>query len=61
MGGGLMLAMVACMILGSFVLQYMGWINNSLFNQKETYLLVFGFFCMGGIGLVDDYMNIQGT
>jgi UDP-N-acetylmuramyl pentapeptide phosphotransferase/UDP-N-acetylglucosamine-1-phosphate transferase len=43
----------------SFVLKDYGFINNSLFNRQETYIILFGFFSMGLIGLVDDFLNIK--
>ncbi|MEI7919670.1 MAG: hypothetical protein WCH65_05820 [bacterium] len=44
----------------SYLLKDYGRINNSLFNRQETYILLFGFFSMGLIGLIDDYLNIKG-
>jgi len=31
----------------SFVLQQLGYINNTLFTREETYIILFGFFGMG--------------
>ncbi|MEI6673133.1 MAG: hypothetical protein WCL02_07630 [bacterium] len=50
---------MACMIGLSFILKHYGFINNTLFNRQETYVLLFGFFSMGLIGLVDDFLNIK--
>ena len=44
----------------SYLLQHYGLINNTLFNRQETYVILFGFFSMGLIGLVDDFLNIRG-
>lgn len=59
MWGGIFLLVMGIMIAASFVLQHFGWINNTLFNRQETYILLFGFFAMGLIGLVDDILNIK--
>lgn len=59
MGGGLFLLFVLLMILVSILLQQAGWIKNSLWSQEETYIVLFGFFSMGLIGLVDDWLNIK--
>ena len=53
------LIVMLVMILGSFLLQHFGWIGNSLWNAKESYIILFGFFSMGLIGLVDDFLNIK--
>lgn len=60
MWGWLFLVIVAVMILISFVLQHYDLINNTLFNRNETYILLFWFFSMGCIGLLDDILNIKG-
>ncbi len=60
MGGGLFLIIVLLMIIWSFIIQYMGYTNNSLRSREETYILLFGFFSMGIIGLLDDILNIRG-
>lgn len=59
MGGGLFLIIVLLMILWSFIIQHLGYTNNSLRSREETYILLFGFFSMGVIGLVDDILNIR--
>ncbi len=41
--------------------EYLGVsIRYSLWNRNETYLSLFTILAVGGIGLVDDYMNILG-
>ena len=47
------------MIALSFLIQKLGIINFSLWNPQETYIILFGFFSMGLIGLVDDFLNIK--
>ncbi|GHW03022.1 phospho-N-acetylmuramoyl-pentapeptide-transferase [candidate division SR1 bacterium] len=59
MGGGLFLLIMGLMIGASVILQKLGWITNSLRNQQETYIILFGFFSMGLIGLIDDILNIK--
>jgi phospho-N-acetylmuramoyl-pentapeptide-transferase len=55
---GLLLFIVMCMILWSFVIQDRWWTNNALVNRSETYIVIFGFFAMGLVWLVDDILNI---
>jgi UDP-N-acetylmuramyl pentapeptide phosphotransferase/UDP-N-acetylglucosamine-1-phosphate transferase len=59
MGGGLFLLIMLVMIVVSLLFQYRGRIENSLWNQQETYIILFGFFSMGTIGLIDDILNIK--
>ncbi len=59
MGGALILATVFFMVIISIILQKFGFINHSLFNQKETYLSLFTLFTVGLLGGVDDFMNIK--
>ncbi|MDO4713556.1 MAG: hypothetical protein Q4B28_02680 [bacterium] len=59
MGGGLFIIIMLIMIGISILLQQAGYISNSLRNTKETYIILFGFFSMGIIGLVDDFLNIK--
>jgi UDP-N-acetylmuramyl pentapeptide phosphotransferase/UDP-N-acetylglucosamine-1-phosphate transferase len=59
MGGGLFLIVMLAMILVSICFQKRGIITNSLRNQQETYIILFGFFSMGIIGLIDDILNIK--
>ena len=44
----------------SFLLQQLGYINNTLLTRQETYIILFGFFGMGIWGLIDDRLNIKG-
>jgi UDP-N-acetylmuramyl pentapeptide phosphotransferase/UDP-N-acetylglucosamine-1-phosphate transferase len=48
------------MVFMSIVLQKIGLTNNSLLNQRETYLSLFTLFTVGLLGGVDDWMNIKG-
>jgi phospho-N-acetylmuramoyl-pentapeptide-transferase len=60
MGGGIFLIVMILMIGLSFVLKKFDFVNNTLIARQETYILLFGFFSMGLIGLVDDILNIKG-
>lgn len=53
------LIIVLIMVLGSFVIQYLWYTNNSLLTRSETYMPLFAFFSMGILWFVDDWFNIQ--
>jgi phospho-N-acetylmuramoyl-pentapeptide-transferase len=59
MGGALFLLVMAIMVAISFLIWDQDFINNHLFNRNETYILLFALFSMGGLGLIDDIVNIQ--
>lgn len=59
MWGGLFLIVMAFMVLLSFGIQKLWLTNNTLFNRQETYILLFAFFSMWLLGLVDDILNIK--
>ena len=56
---GMFLIVMLVMVIGSFLLQYFGWIENSLWNARESYIILFWFFSMGLIVLIDDFLNIK--
>lgn len=56
----IILLIVFFMIIVSIALQKSGFINNSLFNQKETYLTLFTLATVGILWAIDDFMNIRG-
>lgn len=60
MGGGLFLLVMWIMIAISYFLQYKGIINNTLVSRQETYVLLFGFFSLWLLWLLDDFLNIRG-
>lgn len=60
MGWLVILWVVFFMVALSMFLQYLGLINNSLLNQKETYLSLFTFATVGILWAIDDYMNVRG-
>lgn len=59
MGWWIFLLVMGLMIWISYILQDLDRINNALFNRQETYIILFGFFSMWFIGLVDDFLNIK--
>jgi phospho-N-acetylmuramoyl-pentapeptide-transferase len=59
MWGAIILFTVFFMVLLSMILQWTWLINNSLFNQKETYLSLFTLLTVGWLWLVDDFFNIR--
>lgn len=59
MWGALILLTVFLMVFISVLLQKFWLTNNSLLNQKETYLSLFTLLTVGVLGWVDDYMNIK--
>jgi len=58
-GWWLFLVVMLFMIWWAEILQYRDVINNSLVNRQETYIILFGFFSMGALWLVDDYLNVK--
>ena len=54
------LFVMALMVIISIILQQAWYINNSLFNRSETYVLLFAFFSMWFLWLVDDILNVRG-
>jgi phospho-N-acetylmuramoyl-pentapeptide-transferase len=60
MWGAIILGSVFLMVLVSIILQKFWYTNNSLLNQKETYLSLFTLFTVWLLGWVDDWMNIKG-
>ena len=59
LGWGLFLLIMIVMIVVSLILQKRGYVTHSLRNQKETYIILFWFFSMGILWLVDDIINLK--
>jgi len=59
MWGWLMILVVLIMVWISFILQKYWFVKNTLVTRQETYILLFGFFSMWLIWLIDDYLNIK--
>ncbi len=56
---GLFLLIMLIMIWLSYIIKDIWRTNNTLFNRQETYIILFGFFSMGIIWLVDDILNLK--
>ncbi len=56
----IILIIVFLMVLFSIILQKFSFINNSLLNQKETYLALFTLFFVGILWAIDDFLNVRG-
>jgi len=56
----LFIFIMAIMIWISFFLKWKGWTTFSLITRSETYILLFGFFSMWLIWIIDDFLNIRG-
>jgi phospho-N-acetylmuramoyl-pentapeptide-transferase len=50
---------IILMVLLSILMQKLWFINNSLFNQQETYLPLFTLLSIWGLWLIDDYLNAK--
>ncbi len=59
MGWWVILWTVFFMVLVSIILQKTWFTNNSLLNQRETYLSLFTLAAVGWLGAIDDWMNIK--
>jgi len=55
----LFLIIMWVMIGVSYLLKSYDLINNALLERWETYIILFWFFSMGLLGLLDDYLNIK--
>ncbi len=59
MWAALILFVTFIIVFWSVILEYLWYINYSLFNQRETYIILFAFFSMGLLWLLDDFLNIK--
>jgi len=60
MGGGIFLIVTLLLVLLPLGIQQAWLTNNSLITRQETYIILFAFFSMWSLGLVDDWLNILG-
>jgi phospho-N-acetylmuramoyl-pentapeptide-transferase len=69
MGGAIIISIILIIAIISVFIQYSGnslseiigvSFRYSLWNRRETYLVIFTLVSVGIIGMVDDYMNIRG-
>lgn len=59
MWGWIFLIVVWILVLSSYIIQYFWYTNNSLITREETYILLFWFFSMWILWLIDDFLNIN--
>lgn len=55
----LIIFVVAVLVLFSYVLNWLWLITFTLVERSETYIILFAFFSMWFLGLIDDYLNIK--
>ena len=55
----LILGTVFFMVLISILMQAIWLIDNSLFDRKETYIILFTLFTVWSLWAIDDFMNIK--
>lgn len=55
---GVFLLIMLFLVWLSFGIQHAWITNNSLVTRQETYILLFAFFSMGILWLIDDWLNI---
>lgn len=69
MGGAIIIGIILMIVIISVITQYYGSslseifgvsFRYSLWNRRETYIVIFTLVSVGLIGMVDDYMNIRG-
>lgn len=59
MGGIVFFLVMGIMITWSWLAAHYGYINHTLVSRQETYIILFAFFGMGGLGLIDDYIKLK--
>jgi phospho-N-acetylmuramoyl-pentapeptide-transferase len=60
MGGVLIWGVTLLTVILSRFMSYMGWIDKSLLQRKETYLPLATLFATAVLGAIDDLYNIKG-
>lgn len=60
MGGLVIVLVVVVAVILSRVFSYLGWIDHSLLNRRETYIPIFTLVSCAILGGVDDWFNIKG-
>jgi len=59
--GGILIWGVTLLVVGfSRLMSYLGVVDHSLWNRKETYLPLFTLIAVALLGAVDDWFNIKG-
>jgi len=59
MGGIVILFSIVLTIVISRIFSYFGIIEHSILNRGETYLPILTMIAVGGLGVIDDYLNIK--
>jgi len=59
MGGIVILLSVLGTVVVSRILAYFGWIDASILSRGETYLPIVTLAVVGGLGVIDDLLNIR--
>jgi len=59
MGWALILFVTALFVIVTLILQKLWYLKYSLLERRETYIILFAFFSMGILWLIDDYLNIK--
>lgn len=60
MGGAIIVGSILAAVILSRVFSYLGWIDHSLLNRKETYIPLFTLISCAILGGIDDWLNIKG-
>ncbi len=60
MGGAVIIFTVLFCVLLSRLFAYLGWIDHSLLNRKETYIPLFTLASCALLGGIDDWLNLKG-
>lgn len=60
MGGIVFFIVMILMMWWSWIASYYGYINHTLVSRQETYIILFSFFGMGFLWLIDDYIKLKG-
>ena len=59
MGGVVIISGILFTVLFSRFLAYFGVLDYSILNRGETYLPIFTLAAVGGLGMIDDFLNIR--
>lgn len=60
MGGIIVVAVVVFLVIVSRYLSYLGYLDHSLLNRKETYIPLFTLVACALLGGFDDWLNLKG-
>lgn len=60
MGGAVIVGVILFAVLLSRLFSYLGWIDHSLLNRRETYIPLFTLASCALLGGIDDWLNLKG-